>query len=277
MNLLYHQPLLVVAVLFGLAMVVFSGTANIIAAQNLTLSGTVFLLACLIALSKNFQEENRKKETQIHQLYQHNLLMKTMVEEINHRSNGQLHFTTQLLHILQKASANQSVKAQLQDTENRIRALASINKRLAADDLFAVATLKEGFLEIAEDLQFSAEPLLQKKLHLHISLPPIETKVEKAGWLALLFYELMNNSVKYAFANEPHPNISLTIVPDVDGSIRFVYKDNGVGFEKHPTKTGGKGLIIIEKMMTQLKGKAEIDTSNGFCFRGRFPDFILVR
>ncbi|MCR9290579.1 MAG: tetratricopeptide repeat protein [Bacteroidetes bacterium] len=230
------------------------------------------LLALVLAVVTGFifYNKNQQKSKKNKSLEQGIKRLEKLLKDLEHRTNGQFNTAAYFLSTRRRLSDKSSVSVALKDTENLFNSLVTINKNLSID---SKSSLKNSAQVIAENLKFGATNLSEKDLKIDISIPSLNTSSTNNLTLGTIINELITNSLKYAFDDEPSPKIKLMIEPKEDYSISFSYSDNGIGHKIHDI-TSGKGLEIIEDMIEQLNGTYEIQTKNGFQFNASFPKFI---
>jgi two-component sensor histidine kinase len=223
------------------------------------------LLAGLLALI--YYRSYRKKERNNQQLALRNEQIELYARDLQHRTRGQFNIVTALLHVQQTTAKDLTAKEVLHQSENQLRALATINKRLSFDRERSTL-LKDSISEIAQNQQFNGELILGKNISLDLQLPEIQLDEDKVLWLGLIVNELMTNSIKYAFRQELKPGISIKLALKPQGYAEFYYQDNGKFQQKK--SNSGEGMGLIHKMVEQLNGQAQINTNNSFSFLLRF-------
>jgi two-component sensor histidine kinase len=87
--------------------------------------------------------------------------------------------------------------------------------------------------------------------------------------LALLFNELVSNSLKHGFSNKTDGQIKIDIFRD-KGKIVLSYWDNGIWREKQ--KETSFGLELIESLTEQMDGKYKRSTKLGTSYEFILPD-----
>jgi len=88
--------------------------------------------------------------------------------------------------------------------------------------------------------------------------------------LALLLNELIINSVKYAFPDEPGI-ISITVSDDLKNH-KIIFKDNGIGFpENRVTSSAQLGLDLVESLAAQIGGSVSFANDKGAVSTIVFP------
>lgn len=91
---------------------------------------------------------------------------------------------------------------------------------------------------------------------------------DKAIIVGLILNELISNSYKYAF-----PTVSFAIVSislsNTNNQFSLIYTDNGT--EKFDTENiTGEGLLLVQGLCNQLKGRVKFGYKNGFFFQMKF-------
>lgn len=79
--------------------------------------------------------------------------------------------------------------------------------------------------------------------------------------IALLFNELVSNSLKHAFSNKQEGEINISILAIDSNKFKFLYFDNGDWVE--PFKGDSFGLELIETLAQQLNGTVVRSTDSG--------------
>ena len=78
-------------------------------------------------------------------------------------------------------------------------------------------------------------------------------------------FEVVTNSLKYAFADRRTGKITIRLEPIGEGRARLVIADNGVGFDAAAVRTG-MGSKLIKGVVDQLDGSFAYDFDNGTTF-----------
>ena len=87
--------------------------------------------------------------------------------------------------------------------------------------------------------------------------------------LGLIITELITNSYKHAFIEQPLPQISIEIL-NAGNHWKMHYHDNGKGFSVQPLNSFG--LTLIADLTRQLKGHYNISRHNGTGYFFTFPN-----
>ena len=84
-------------------------------------------------------------------------------------------------------------------------------------------------------------------------------RLERCLSVGLIINELVTNSLKYAFIDQPNPEIVIE-VKKVNDSLQFYYRDNGCGIKSNAKN--GLGSLLIKRLIKQLKGREKKDDQN---------------
>ncbi len=184
--------------------------------------------------------------------------LENLQKEQHHRVHNSLGLVSSLLN---KYKENIDPE-KLANIDNKIIAISTVHRQLyKGNDLENI-----NFQPVAESI---AQSLLSQKglteinaeISANITIPQ-----NKSTTLALIFNELLTNSLKYAFANATDKNISLTATRD-GKNILMLYRDNGKGYTDDflNRKTSGFGRVLLEGLAHQLRAKISFYNEDGAC------------
>ena len=192
-------------------------------------------------------------------LRQNELLFK----ELSHRVQNNLQSIISILTLQKNRLEDTEAKNYLQETIERIGAIALIHKRLQQSNL-------PGEVEMQSYLE--ALVAAYKTLHAEVTFKlecdeTLYLNIAELTPLALILNELITNSLKHAFMQTQSPRITIALKADDSGYI-LQYEDNGSGYLS--TKRS-LGTLLIENLSTrQLKGHYSVDVDNGYRYKLRF-------
>ncbi|MCB9294499.1 MAG: tetratricopeptide repeat protein [Lewinellaceae bacterium] len=191
--------------------------------------------------------------------------------ELNHRVKNNLQFITTLLQMQGRRLKDAEAREAVLESENRVRALSLAHQQLFHKEADTLIDFRQYLAQLVENLQFSLRPALGQA-RVSVNCPGLVVQAEQATRLGLVVNELITNSAKHAFGQQPHPAITIGLERSPDGRMTLVYRDNGAGM--HPEEHGAKdslGLRLIESLVEQLNGQWAIQNRNGFVFEASFP------
>jgi two-component sensor histidine kinase len=186
-----------------------------------------------------------------------------LLKEIHHRVKNNLSVISGLLDLQSSSTESEQAKLAMQESQNRISAIALIHQRLYQNDNMGAIEIK-GFVE---DMYgqiatvFSTKDIKTKAI---LNLPNTFLDIDTSVPLGLIINELITNSFKYAFNKTNEGIIKIELVEIEIGHYTLTYQDNGpglpLGFDFSKEKTLGIKLIRI--LSKQLSGKAEYKKEN---------------
>ena len=108
---------------------------------------------------------------------------------------------------------------------------------------------------------------------IHLQTDKIKLDGESAVRIGLIINELVTNSFKYAFAEQPNPRIDI-LLKRTDEDYQLTYQDNGKGLpmEIEIFQLKSLGLKLIHTLTKQLKGTMHTEKRDGAFFQFNFKD-----
>lgn len=197
----------------------------------------------------------------------------TLLQEMHHRVRNNLQTVAALLSLqLRQVEGSESEK-HLQDAIGRVQSIASVHDLLSDETRLSGATIDAIARLVADELKIT---LIPPSLSVKFSIEPTDVIVptRQATVLALLFNELISNSIEHGFAglNQGHIRIRTWKTGDL---VTIEVKNDGnalpPGFE--PNSNSGIGLRIVQRMVeSDLKGEFTLEP-HGDCTVARmiFP------
>lgn len=217
----------------------------------------VLLLAILFTLILLFQNNKIRRQKKY---------LEHLQKEQHHRVHNSLGMVSSLLN---KYKDNITPE-KLADIDNSIVAISTVHRQLyKGNDLEYIH-----FQPVAESITRSL--LLQRGLNDDVETyidAPITMPQKISTVLALMFNELLTNSIKYAFEpnSEKKKKIYFSAGSDEE-NILVVYRDSGAGYDtdflKH--KTGGFGRVMLSGLAHQLRAKIHFYNEDGACCMIKF-------
>lgn len=206
---------------------------------------------------KKYREKNKLSIELEESLLERDLLNK----EIHHRVKNNLQIISSLINMQKMDQTDENVVDVLQQSQNRIQAMALIHEKL-----YQSGNLKDVKLDeyLANLLEYFADnyDFELKNISYKLALPKINLSSEQIIPLGLISNEIILNSIKYGL----HETKSIfEIVGKFEENVlTLVFKDNGSGFPENWSEKSKKslGMNLIQGLSRQLKGK--VDFYNDF-------------
>jgi two-component sensor histidine kinase len=190
-----------------------------------------------------------------------------MLREIHHRVKNNLQVITSLLRLQARETEDPQTLELFKDSTNRVIAMALIHEKMYQTKDLAKINLEDYLRTLLTDLidSYAIEIPIDSDIRSNVEMISNKSLVP----LALLFNELVSNSLKHGFNDKKDGKIKIDIFRD-KGKIVLSYWDNGVWREKQ--KETSFGLELIESLTEQMDGKYKRSTTMGTSYEFILPD-----
>ncbi len=248
---------------------------------NLLIAGGVFLLCVLFlvywlyrrsqkanALIKEQSKMISSKNKSIDKaLFQKDILLK----EVHHRVKNNLQIIASLLNLQTMKMENEVAKQAIEDSKNRVQAIALMHKSLYQDEHLNMVELKH----YLNDLVGNQKTLSIKgsdEINFDLQVDELLMSIDDAVPLGLIISELISNTTKHAFKDDfKNAKVTIRIIKENGKSI-LSYKDNGVGVADDFDLYAGDslGYEIITALTDQLQGEIKLISGTPFSLELKF-------
>lgn len=212
----------------------------------------VTLLEVVLKLSDEVNAERKRAHDQ----------QELLIAELNHRVRNVLGLIRSLVSQSRKSAT--TIEDFSSAIDGRIHALAQAHDQLTQTEWKPVAFRDLLQVELQAYLAGEDERVM-------VEGPTILLAPEAFSTMALVFHELVTNSVKYGALSTHAGRVAVKIEEDRDGFIRIRWSESG-GPAVRPPERRGFGTTIIEKSIPfELKGHAEMT----FELTGMRAEFLL--
>lgn len=183
-----------------------------------------------------------------------------MLKEIHHRVKNNLQVISSLVRLQSFETEDENVKKMFEATVNRVVAMALIHEKMYQKDNLSKINLEDYLKSLADDIFKSY--IINKQIDFQI-----KSNLEVIGNrtivpLALIFNELISNSLKYAFNEVKIGKIKINISNFSNDNFVVEFSDNGRWI--YPKNKSSFGLELIESFTEQLDGEMKrVIDSNG--------------
>ena len=193
-----------------------------------------------------------------------------MMKEIHHRVKNNLQVVMSILRLQSNEVDDEKTRYHLTDSVQRISAMAMIHEKMYQSESLSKIDLKVYLKSLVDDLIRSYANKTTIKVQIESDLDRIEPK--SIVPVALIFNELVSNSIKHAFGKKAEGKISIEVRKNPDGKISLDYRDDGIW--NNPEKSSCFGLEMIEIFNEQLDGKLTRNIDNGTHYHFTFPAIL---
>lgn len=185
-----------------------------------------------------------------------------LLKEVHHRVKNNLQLISTMHRTQARLVPDAQIRSFLEAMQGRMKSIADIHEDLyQADDLVRIDFSKY-IHRLATNLIRSFRP----EIHLMINVENVFLGIDTAIPCGLIINELVSNSLKYAFPEEPGEiEISARLVGE---KYHLKIRDNGVGFpeELDIRDTESLGLEVVISQVDKLDGSLHLARSPGTTF-----------
>lgn len=208
------------------------------------------------------------------QVLEQALLEKTvLLNEVHHRVKNNLQVITSLLNLQANNADEPRVRDILNESQNRVRAMALTHQLLYERKDFSRMDLGDYLDRLAQLLRGTYRSGANGvELQLERPAQPVYLDLERAIPCGLMVNELVTNAFKHAFPEQRRGDITITLYGD-DQRLTLAVRDDGIGlpadFDFDAVKS--LGLQLVPLLIDQLHGELQILPGGGAHYRITFP------
>ena len=182
-----------------------------------------------------------------------------LLGEIHHRLKNNLAVVAGMLQLQWLQEDDPDVVKSLQESTNRIKAVAGIHQQLYQSGNFANVALGENIKNLASDLISTMET--NTKIELESECDTVYLDMAQTLPCTLIANEVVTNAVKHAFEGREKGRITIRLDKD-NSTIRLRINDNGVGLPADfEDRKGSLGMNLINTLTNQLEGNYKFESS----------------
>lgn len=178
-----------------------------------------------------------------------------LLKEVHHRVKNNL----QLILSLARLKDRQG-KIEIHEIEDSIISIARAYEAVYKSDRLAE-------ISITDYITQTIKPIISNQnVAFELNSIDLNKGIDFLIPIGLVLMELVNNSLKHAFAETEEKKISLTI-KHADNTLFLKYEDNGSGYSPDvldsTSETSSFGVTIIKSLIEQINGTIEFYNNNG--------------
>jgi two-component sensor histidine kinase len=234
--------------------------------RNAWLAGSLLLLLVVSVTYIAYRQKKRANAVltiQKNTIEQQHREKELLLREIHHRVKNNLQVVSSILSLQSYKITDKNVSLAMKESRARVEAMSMIHRELYRDEKLTHINLPS-YLKKLMDHVSESYGFEETNLTTHIQVEVEEVDVETAIPLGLIVNEVMSNSFKHAFSDQPQPYVGLTLQREND-SLLLILKDNGKGFGEVPSGNSF-GMELVQSLTKQLKGSFTIDHSAGTAY-----------
>ena len=197
-----------------------------------------------------------------------------LLQEVHHRVKNNMQVIISMINLQCEKIEDKQICDELNKTLDRINSMALVHNQLFKSKDFLKVDINKYLNHIAENL-FVSHGVDTAKISLKIGKNDMALSLDSAISCGLIIYELITNSLKYAFPENRKGEIRLEFGHFGDGQLEMRVSDDGVGvpmnFDFKDSDTSG--VQIVKALAEhQLGGTVELDSTKGTKFLIRFKE-----
>jgi len=195
-----------------------------------------------------------------------------LLQEIHHRVKNNMQIISSLLNLQTRYVDNEEAVNVLKESQNRVRSMAMIHEKLYQSNDLSHINFVDYIQSLVSNLFYSYN-IKNLQIKSILEIDDIRLNMETAVPCGLIISEIVSNSLKYAFPNEMHGEI-LVSLKSVEDGYELIISDNGVGLPEELDFDNNKslGLILVKSLTEQIDGEITIHRNHGTEFKIRFKE-----
>ena len=174
-----------------------------------------------------------------------------MLKEIHHRVKNNLQVISSMIKLQSIETNDLPAKKMFDATISRVVAMALIHEKMYQKDNLSKINLEDYLKSLSNDIYRTYYIDTDIKFNISSDVEVIGNRTIVP--LALIFNELISNSIKYAFQSKTEGIITITVNKIINNQFKVTYSDNGTWINTDKKSTFG--LELIQTFVEQLDGE----------------------
>lgn len=214
---------------------------------------TIVLMAVIVVLGFNYYKSMKRNKEHV----------EILLKELHHRVKNNLQLLSSIFSLQSLELTDQKAIQAVRSSEARINAMALIHRKLYNTEQNRSINMKDYLNELVVYLMY-AYGHTEESFRVSANLKDIHLDVDKAIPLGLIMNELISNSFKYAYSDQPNPELHLILYVQNNNNLYINLGDNGKGIDaKTLAENDSFGLKMVTTFINQLQGKIETKNDPG--------------
>jgi two-component sensor histidine kinase len=189
-----------------------------------------------------------------------------LIQEVHHRVKNNLQFISSIID-MQLMMDKEKDNAALDDVARRITAIALVHELLYRQSDIEKINSTDYFNAFINSIY---QLIGSKNIHFSHHIAEMTFTVKQCTSVGMIMSELIANSLKYAFEQQPTPAIQIALtVDDASKEVTLTYADNGKGFNEN-NYPKGLGTKLIAVFCKQINANYYYNNNDGVLFTLKF-------
>lgn len=187
-----------------------------------------------------------------------------LIQELHHRVRNNMQIVLSILSLQSCRVDESKYHSYFEESRHRIYAMALVHEKLYQSENMTEVDFLQYLVELINNL-FKSYDINREQIRLRLDVKEIYFGIVEAVPCAMIFNELILNSIKHAFPDGRSGEIQVSIIRNHKGQNEIIVKDDGIGlpgdFDILTSKT--LGMQIVQVLTKQVKGNLDINGSTG--------------
>ncbi len=190
----------------------------------------------------------------------------TLLKEVYHRVKNNLQVVQSLLSLQRRTVPEGPASAALDDSVQRVRAMALVHEKLYQSGSLAAVSLADYTGDLLKQIA-EATGAAQRGIRLRADIAPVRTGLDGAIPFGLLVSELVGNALKHGFRDRESGEVRILLESQAGGAVLSVC-DDGTGLPETFDLSGSAamGLQLAVNLSRQLGGELRVERDIGARF-----------
>lgn len=196
----------------------------------------------------------RSKERVEEELRMSNVRLESLLKEVNHRVSNSLQLVSAFVHMQTGLLADSAAQTALQETQQRIQAIAQVHRRLYSSGDVEFVQMHDYLEALVEQLQETWSTTRSPR-QMTLRAEPIRLATDNAVSVGIIVNELVTNACKYAYPDGSAGEIRIGLSRRDPLRFDLTIEDDGCGLPLDGSIQGtGLGTKLIRSMARSLNG-----------------------
>ena len=182
---------------------------------------------------KNVEERLKEKEV--------------LLREIYHRTKNTLQLISSMLSLRGSVLHNPEVQIIIEDTQDRIKAIALVHEKLYKGNNLSKVNLKDYIHSLA--ILLIDNHSMGDKITLKYELDEVYLVIDSVIPCGLILTEVIMNTIKHGFPGEMKGYIDIKLKRSENRVIELIISDNGIGLQGSDQDLEGKLGLQLEVLL----------------------------
>lgn len=208
-------------------------------------------------------------------VYRDKKIKDVLFKEVHHRVKNNLQLILSILSLQSRYFSDEAIRTKMREGINRIRTISILHKQLYEDENISQVNFNEYTDALLRNVIHSSDSK-PKNLQIETDVADLFMDIDSAIPCGIIINELVSNSVLHAFPSENEEANIFVGLYSLKSEYKLIISDNGKGLPEDISLDTAHsfGLSLVDTLLIQIEGKANIMREKGTSFIIKFPKVI---